>query len=42
MSAYLQQCHIKSVQEEAGLSLGAAYRYPDIIDKIEISKIVKS
>ncbi|HBT1511164.1 hypothetical protein VXR09_17915 [Acinetobacter baumannii] len=38
MSAYLQQCHIKSVQEEAGLSLGAAYRYPDIIDKIEISK----
>ncbi|MFU8927971.1 hypothetical protein [Acinetobacter puyangensis] len=30
--------NIKSVQEEAGLSLGAAYRYPDIIDKIEISK----
>lgn len=30
--------NIKSVQEEAGLSLGSAYRYPDIIDKIEISK----
>ena len=30
--------NIKSVQEEAGLSLGAAYRYPDIIDIIEISK----
>jgi len=29
---------IKSVQEEAGLSLGSAYRYPDIIDAIEIEK----
>lgn len=29
---------VKTVQEEAGLSLGAAYRYPDVMDLIEIEK----
>ena len=26
--------NVKSVQEEAGLSLGSAYRYPDVMDAI--------
>jgi hypothetical protein len=30
--------NIKSVQEEAGLSLGSAYRYPEVIDAIEDQK----
>tara|TARA_R110002111_G_scaffold153315_1_gene220029 strand:+ start:153 stop:599 length:447 start_codon:yes stop_codon:yes gene_type:complete len=32
--------NIKSVQEEAGLSLGSAYRYPDVLDAIEDQKKV--
>ena len=31
--------NVKSVQEEAGLSLGAAYRYPDVMDAIEAAKL---
>lgn len=31
--------NVKSVQEEAGLSLGAAYRYPDVMDLIEAAKL---
>lgn len=31
--------NVKSVQEEAGLSLGAAYRYPDVMDAIESAKL---
>lgn len=31
--------NVKSVQEEAGLSLGAAYRYPDVMDTIEAAKL---
>lgn len=30
--------NVKSVQEEAGLSLGAAYRYPDVMDAIAAAK----
>lgn len=30
--------NVKSVQEEAGLSLGSAYRYPDVMDKIAFAK----
>lgn len=30
--------NIKSVQEEAGLSLGTAYRHPDVMDAIEKEK----
>lgn len=31
--------NVKAVQEEAGLSLGAAYRYPDVMDAIELAKL---
>lgn len=31
--------NVKSVQEEAGLSLGSAYRYPDVMDAIEVAKL---
>ncbi|TMP26684.1 hypothetical protein CWB99_17640 [Pseudoalteromonas rubra] len=31
--------NVKSVQEEAGLSLGSAYRYPDVMDAIEEQKL---
>ncbi|EGQ9610564.1 hypothetical protein V9N49_000985 [Vibrio cholerae] len=34
--------NVKSVQEEAGLSLGAAYRYPDVMDAIEAAKLEQS
>lgn len=30
--------NVKSVQEEAGLSLGSAYRYPDVMDTIALAK----
>ena len=30
--------NVKSVQEEADLSLGAAYRYPEVMDAIEDAK----
>ncbi|WP_150139010.1 hypothetical protein [Candidatus Enterovibrio escicola] len=30
--------NVKSVQEEAGLSLGSAYRYPDVMDTITLAK----
>lgn len=30
--------NVKSVQEEAGLSLGSAYRYPDVMDAIATEK----
>lgn len=30
--------NVKSVQEEAGLSLGSAYRYPDVMDSIALAK----
>ena len=30
--------NVKSVQEEAGLSLGSAYRYPDVMDAISSEK----
>lgn len=31
--------NVKSVQEEAGLSLGSAYRYPEVMDAIEEQKL---
>ncbi|MDW7551504.1 hypothetical protein [Pseudoalteromonas peptidolytica] len=31
--------NVKSVQEEAGLSLGSAYRYPDVMDAITEQKL---
>jgi len=30
--------NVKAVQEEAGLSLGSAYRYPDVMDTIALAK----